>query len=64
MIARIVVMVVIVWIVVATPVPIVVEGVVAYRPVPIVPRVVGIAPCRVVEGIDMVAPAICPWRGV
>ena len=35
-IARIVVMV-IVWIVVATPVPIVVEGVVAYRPVPIVP---------------------------
>ncbi len=57
----------IVWIVVVVvvqPVSIVVPGVIANIPVPIVPRVVRIAPARVVEWINTVAPAIVPWRGI
>ena len=39
-------------------------GVVAYCPVPVVPRVVWIAPPSVVEGVYIYAPAIVPGRRV
>jgi hypothetical protein len=55
------VMVVIEWGIVTTPIPVVVEGVVTYCPIPVVPRVARIAPHRVVEWIYMVAPTIVPW---
>jgi hypothetical protein len=57
-----VVMVVVVWVVVATrPIPIVVVGVVADVPVPVVPRVARITPHRVVEWIYAITPTIVPW---
>ena len=59
-----IVMMVVIRIVVSAPVPVVVVGIITDIPVPVVPRVVGIAPHRVIEGISTVAPSVVPWRGV
>jgi hypothetical protein len=50
--------------IISTPIPIIVERIVAHIPVPIIPRVVGITPHRVVEWIHTIAPAIVPWRSI
>lgn len=56
-----IVVVIIERIVVATPVPVVIVGVITHCPVPIVPRIVWVAPHRVVEWVYTIAPAIVPW---
>ena len=60
----VVMMVMVVMRIISTPVPIIIERIVAHIPVPIIPRVVRITPHRVVEWIHTVAPAIVPWRSV